>query len=286
MIAPVQQVALTPFCICSTNGHTTGLDGRMEMEFSARREPADTKGGYERVLEFLREQLLSGDLKTGDYLLPERELAARLGVSRPVLREALRALAMIDAVEIRHGIGTLVKRPDMATLGAFFSFMLAQQPDVIDDIMEARIAIEHHAVRLACRRGTQHDFDRLAQCLSDIVTTINSPSEGGMADFRFHEAIVRAAGSPTLIGLYDSISALMRRSHIDRRAETLEVEGANDFLIGHHRLIYEALIARDAARADDLLARHFEFGAEFRRRATALATARVTSGQMLDLSTK
>ncbi|WP_312795370.1 FadR/GntR family transcriptional regulator [Tianweitania sp.] len=232
-----------------------------------RREIVENKGGYEKVVSFLREQLLSGDLKTGDCLLPERELATLLGVGRPVLREALRALAMIGAVEIRHGVGTIVKKPDVSTLGEFFTFALAQQADVIDDIMEARVAIEHHAIRLACRRAGQGDFDRLAERLHVIIETINDPEQGGLADFQFHEAIVKAAGSPTLMSLYGSISALMMRSHLDRRERIIQVEGIESFLIDHHRKIYDAVVARDAPKADDLLARHFEIGADFRRRA-------------------
>lgn len=238
---------------------------------SIRREAVEHKSGYDRVVAFLREELLSGALKTGDCLLPERELAARLGVGRPVLREALRALAMIGALEIRHGVGTIVKKPDVSTLGEFFTFVLAQQADAIDDIMEARVAIEHHAIRLACRRAGPADMERLASCLRRIVDTIHSAEAGGVADFQFHESIVRAAGSPTLTSIYGSISSLMMKSHLDRREQIIAVEGIEDFLIDHHRLIYEAIAARDAAGADDLLARHFEIGAEFRRKATVNA---------------
>ena len=244
----------------------------MSTEISITRDEGEAKGGYERVVTFLRDQLLSGQLKTGDCLLPERELALRLKVSRPVLREALRALAMIGAVEIRHGVGTIVKRPDVSTLGEFFTFILAQQADVIDDIMEARVAIEHHAIRLACRRATQSDFDRIADALALIVATIHEAEAGGLADFKFHEAIVRAAHSPTLASIYGSLSSLMMRSHLDRREKIIQVEGIDAFLIDHHRLIFSAVVARDAPKADDLLTRHFEIGADFRRRATMLVS--------------
>ncbi|MGH7006743.1 MAG: FadR/GntR family transcriptional regulator [Alphaproteobacteria bacterium] len=245
----------------------------MTDDLTVKRNPDETTGGYDRVLGFLRDQLLSGRLKTGDRLLPERELAALLGVGRPVLREALRALAMIGAVEIRHGIGTIVRKPDVSTLSEFFTFVMAQQSDIIDDVMEARIAIEHHAVRLACRRATQGDFDRIDAALRQIMETIKDPIEGGKADFLFHEAIVRAAHSPTLINVYAAISDLMMRSHLDRREQIIKVEGINEFLIDHHRSIFRALLDRDAAKADELLGRHFEIGADFRRRATIQASS-------------
>jgi len=242
------------------------MDNLMTVSKIIRREPQDA-GAHNRVAAFLRDQLLSGELKAGDCLLPERELAAHLDVSRPVLREALRALAMIGAVEIRHGVGTIVRRPDATALGDVFSFMLAHESNVSGDIMEARKAIEHHAVRLACQRATEQDLANVANALRRIVDTIENPEAGGTADFRFHEAIVSASHSPTLVTIYASISQLMMRSHLERREKIIRVEGIEEFLIDHHRLILEALAARDRVRADDLLHQHFEIGADFRRRA-------------------
>jgi len=246
------------------------------------REGPAGDSAHSRVAAFLRDQLLSGQLKAGDCLLPERELAAMLEVSRPVLREALRALAMIGAVEIRHGVGTVVTRPDITTLGEFFSFMLAHQSDALGDIMEARIAIEHHAIRLACQKATEQDFARISAALRRIVDTISDPEAGGVADYEFHEAIVQSAHSPTLTTIYSSIRGLMMRSHLERREQILSLEGFEEFLVDHHRKILSALIARNLPLADELLSRHFEIGAEFRRKATMQATA-IAAG--LDLST-
>ncbi|MCD2183953.1 FadR family transcriptional regulator [Rhizobium sp. GN54] len=239
----------------------------MTVKKTIRREPQEA-GAHNRVAAFLRDQLLSGDLKAGDCLLPERELAAQLNVSRPVLREALRALSMIGAVEIRHGVGTIVRRPDATALGDIFSFMLAHGSNVTGDIMEARKAIEHHAVRLACQRATEQDFANVANALGRIVETIDNAELGGVADFQFHEAIVSASHSPTLVTIYASISQLMMRSHLERREKIIRVDGIEEFLIDHHRMILEALAARDRVRADDLLHQHFEIGADFRRRAS------------------
>src|SRR5450631_911286 len=110
--------------------------------------------GFAKVFAFLRDRLLEGTIRSGDRLVPERDLAAQLGVSRPIVREALRALSMMGAVEIRERVGTVVRRPDVSVLGDFLAFALAQEKDVIDDVMEARIAIECQSIRLACRRAT------------------------------------------------------------------------------------------------------------------------------------
>jgi GntR family transcriptional regulator, transcriptional repressor for pyruvate dehydrogenase complex len=259
------------------------MDNEMMTVTRIHRENSQTESAHSRVAAFLRDQLLSGQLKAGDCLLPERELAAKLDVSRPVLREALRALAMIGAVEIRHGVGTIVTRPDITTLGEFFSFMLAHQSDALGDIMEARIAIEHHAIRLTCQRATEQDFARISGALRRIVATISDPEAGGMADYEFHEAIVQAAHSPTLTTIYSSIRGLMTRSHLERREQIMQVDGFEEFLVDHHRKILSALISRNVALADELLTRHFEIGAEFRRKATMQATAIAAGLDPLDI---
>jgi len=223
--------------------------------------------GYEKVFAFVREQLLSGELKAGDRLLPERELATRLGVSRPVIREVLRGLAAIGVIEIRHGSGSVVRRPGFAGLGDLFTMMLVQQPEVVEDVMEARIAIERQAIRLACSRATPADLVALRQALQRIEETVDDPQIGGEADFAFHAALIAAAHAPTLASLHAAIALLLQRSHFQRRTRITSLTGIDNYLIEHHRELLAAVVARDADEADRLLMQHFEIGAEFQRRA-------------------
>lgn len=225
------------------------------------------QSGYDRVLGFVREQLLTGKLKTGDRLLPEREFALRLGVSRPVIREVLRALAAMGVIEIRHGQGSVVRRPDFSEMGDLFTLMLAQNGEVVEDVMEARIAIERHAIRLASARATATDMRQLEGAMREIVATVADPVAGGEADFRFHTLMVEAAHSPTLSSVYAAISNLLKRSHFVRRTRISHVEGIDRYLIDHHKAILAALVERDGDKADALLAEHFKIGGEFARRA-------------------
>jgi GntR family transcriptional repressor for pyruvate dehydrogenase complex len=233
-----------------------------------RLEDVGTKG-VDKVFAFVRERLLDGSIRPGDALIPERELAAQLSVSRPVLREALRALAAIGVVEIRDRVGTIVRRPDVSVLGDFFSFALAQGSDIIDDVMEARVAIECQAIRLACRRATVSDFERIREALDRVEATIDDPVEGGKADFDFHAALVRASKSETLMSIYQAMSGLLLRSHLSRR-ELVRVDAElKGYVLEDHRRILEALAARDEQRADKVLRNHFEIGNEYRRHAAA-----------------
>lgn len=227
-------------------------------------------GGFNKVFAFLREQLIDGALKPGDRLVSERDLAFQLGVSRPILREALRALAVLGVVEIRQGVGTIVQQTNVSVLGDFFAFATAQHSNLIDDVMQARIAIECQSVRLACERATRSDFEQLSAALKGITDTINEPESGSMADHEFHAALVASGHSETLSTLYGAISGLLLRSHCDRRQLLTQIEDGRAYLIGHHRRIFDALISRDADHADGVLRQHFAIGNDYRRQ-SALA---------------
>src|SRR5215471_10418602 len=119
-----------------------------------RPDEAETRSGAARVFTFFRDQLLAGELKAGDRLLAERDLALTLGVSRPVLREALRSLAMLGLLDIQHGRGAYVRAADASVLGQALTLCLAPEPNILDDVLQARIAIECQSIRLACERAS------------------------------------------------------------------------------------------------------------------------------------
>jgi DNA-binding FadR family transcriptional regulator len=232
------------------------------------RSSASNDTGFAKVFAFLRDRLLEGEIRSGERLIPERELAAQLGVSRPIVREALRALSMMGAVEIQSRVGTIVRQPDVSVLGDFFAYSLGQQKGVIEDVMQARIAIECQAIRLACSRATNADFESLEHALGRIEATIGDPIKGGLADHEFHAALVNAAKSETLASLYAAMAGILTRSHRERRA-TVEADAAlKEYLITDHRRIFDAVVSRDEEVADRVLRNHFGIGDKYRQRAT------------------
>ena len=223
--------------------------------------------GFEKVFAFLRARLLDGSLRAGDRLMPERELATLLGVSRPILREALRALTVLGVVEIKDRVGTVVRRPDVSVLNDFFTLAIAGTTDVVDDIMQARIAIECQAIRLAAERASVADFERLGRALARIAPTIDDPVAGSTADYEFHRTLVAASRSDTLLVLYDAMAEVLKTSHLARR-ETLNAFGEiRIYLVEDHRRIFQAIVDRDGERGDRVLREHFAIGDEFRRKA-------------------
>ena len=228
-----------------------------------RPKAGEQGGGFAKVFGFLRDQLLEGTIRSGDRLLPERELALQMGVSRPIVREALRALSMMGVVEIRERVGTVVCQPDVSVLGDVFAFSLAQVPDAIDDVMQARIALECQAIRLACQRATTADIERLREALDAIEATMND-ADGGLADFDFHLALVRASKSDVIAQLYSAMATLLTRSHRDRRRVIDDAMKAT--VVDDHRRLLQAVITGDGDAADLALRLHFHIGDELRRK--------------------
>jgi len=239
-----------------------------------KRSEAEAETGFDRVFSFIRQQLVTGELREGDVLAPERELAVRLGVSRPVVRETLRALAALGVVEIRHGFGSVVRKPNFAQLADTFTLLLAQHDESMADIMEARIALERQAVRLACGRATAADIERLRGAIADIAATVHDPLSGGVADFRFHSLLIASAHSAALTTLHAAIEVLLRRSHQSRRARISNLPDIEAYLVDHHQAILDALVRRDEKRADELLTQHFAIGEQLQRQGNENALAR------------
>jgi len=239
---------------------------------------SDELSGAEKVFAFFRNALLDRTLKVGERLLGERELALTLGVSRPVLREALRSLAMLGFLDIQHGRGAFVRQADISVLSDFFTFSLAQQPDILDDVMQARIAIECQAIRLACDRATETDLKDIGSKLTRLMDTLHDPAEGGAADFAFHQSIVDAGRSEALKTLYGAIGDLLRRSHVQRREVTVSEPGIVDYLVEAHREVFLSIVDRNPDAADRKLREHFSIGDEFRRRSLIAAFTRKPAG--------
>jgi DNA-binding FadR family transcriptional regulator len=243
----------------------------MMTEALSLSDPIEAAKGVQRVFAALRARLLAGAFKAGDRLPAERELALSLGVSRPVLREALRALAALGFIEIRHGSGAYVRQPDISAAGDVLTFCMAQQPDVLDDVVQARIAIECQAIRLACERASDADLARIGASLTALTETLDDPERGARADHDFHLGIVKASRSATLLVLYRALGELLLRSHVERRRVTVTAPGIRNYLVDAHREVFISIVDREPNHAEAQLREHFAIGDEFRRKSLIAA---------------
>lgn len=174
----------------------------------------------EAVIGEILEQVKAGVLVAGDRLPPEKELMKTLGVSRPVLREALRSLEMAGAIEIRPGLGAVVRDPrtDPMINPEVLSLVL-QKGRELDQLHEVRLINEVAIAGLAAERATPEDLDRLETCVEalrqakDLQATIE-PAH------RFHLALAEAAHNPLLLQVIMPVLQLLQ-AHIQERGNPL-----------------------------------------------------------------
>ena len=122
--------------------------------------PIHTRRAFEEICERIREQLALGVLKPGDKLPPERDLAQQLGVSRNVLREALRSLEMAGVLRLQKGVkgGAFIQEGDTSRMNDVMRDMLSLGTISVRELSEARIHVLDLVVRLACANARQARF--------------------------------------------------------------------------------------------------------------------------------
>ena len=204
---------------------------------------------YEQLVERLLALIHELDLKAGDRLPPERELAAGLGVSRASVRQALVVLEVQGLVEVRHGEGAILleTRSDSAGISAARAHT-RRLPEVI----EAREALEVKLASLAAQRRTEEDLARIEEALERMEADVARGGRGLEGDELFHGAVTAAARSSLLADLMTEISAAIRESRI----ESLSQPDRPQESLASHRKIADAIRAADAEAAGDAMAEH------------------------------
>ena len=207
---------------------------------------------WEQIAARLLSMLKEKQLRPGDKLPPERELAAMMQVSRPSLREALRALSMMNVLEIRQGAGTFVSSLEPELLVEHLDFVLSLDDSTFIKLFEARKIIEVGIVGLAAERITAAEITDLEAGLGRSQETVGEPSAFLQADVDLHRKITQAAQNPILSRIIDSIGKLSFAS----RQRTVEIAGVREQTIRDHQAIVAALKAHDPEAARQAMLQH------------------------------
>lgn len=213
-----------------------------------------SEGSTEQVMSFVRARIDRGELKPGDRLPAERDLAAQIGVSRPTVRAGLRALAAMGVVRSRHGSGTYI--PDgPPTLGSEpLSFLAALHGFTREEMYETRRILEVGAAGLAAERATPDRIATLAEEVASLFATLNDPQQFLVHDINFHRAVAVASGNPIVASLVEMVSEL----YYERRRETAGHASDRDLrdAAEMHRRIYQAIRGRDVDAARTTMNKH------------------------------
>jgi DNA-binding FadR family transcriptional regulator len=203
-----------------------------------------------RLLDLIRAERL----RPGDKLPAERELAATMQVSRPVLREALRALAIMNVVEIRQGAGTYVTALEPQQLVSHLDFVFSKDPVALAQVLETRRVVEVGNVRLAASRVSEAQLDRLEALLGQLRGAVGDADRFSTLDMAFHDAVCEAAGNFLLAQFMRIINTLGKVS----RERTGGARAFRERVLDDHEPILAALRARDADAAAQAMHGHLD----------------------------
>jgi DNA-binding FadR family transcriptional regulator len=200
----------------------------------------------DEAIEKLKQMIVNGELRPGQRLPREPDLAADLGLSRNSLREAVRALSIMRILDVRQGDGTYVSSLASDSLVDALSFIVEFHRDAsVLELLEVRRILEPAASALAAVRISEEALAELASILDR--STVESPvSELVEADIRFHAAIAAAAGNSVLASLVESLSGPTQRARVWRG---MTQDGALQRTLSEHRSIYLAIESHDPEMA-------------------------------------
>ncbi|NIH80597.1 FadR/GntR family transcriptional regulator [Amycolatopsis viridis] len=200
------------------------------------------------AIEAIKQMIVDGELRPGDRLPREADLADRLGLSRNSLREAVRALSLIHVLDVRRGDGTYVTSLEPSLLMDAMGFVVDfHRDDTVLQFLEARRVIEPAVTEMAARQMPDEEIAALAKLLDSLgdEPTVDQLVEN---DLEFHRRIATACGNPVLASLLESLSGRTQRA---RTWRGITQEGVSERTLAEHRAIQQALAARqpDVARA-------------------------------------
>jgi GntR family transcriptional regulator, transcriptional repressor for pyruvate dehydrogenase complex len=202
------------------------------------------------VVAAIKEMILAGELSAGDRLPTEKDLGARLGVSRGPLREGVSALAAMGVLDTRQGDGTYVTSLEPGLLMAPLSFVVdVHNASGAGPFLAVRRVLECEAAALAAMNIDADGLAAAERVLAESEAAAQSPADIDRffaADVGFHRAVATGAGNPVLAALIATLSGRTARARLVR---TVVDEGALGRTVAEHRAVLQAIAAHDPERA-------------------------------------
>ena len=220
-------------------------------------KPIRPKKLSEEIVDQIKELISRGELKPGQRIPSERELASFLGVSRPSVREAIMVLEAMGFLESRQGGGTYVRSlADVTMADPLASMVERRDPRMLHALTEVRIGLETWSAYLAAKRAEDSEIERLKELYAIMVDGASSGGWDAEIDAEFHLTITAATHNTLQVHVLDTIQSLFQTTIMVALSEFYSKEGYIELLLNHHREIMEAIAARDPERARDKMMEH------------------------------
>jgi GntR family transcriptional regulator, transcriptional repressor for pyruvate dehydrogenase complex len=208
----------------------------------------------DKVADQIRETILAGRLRPGDRLPSERELGEQFGVSRTVVREAVRALVAKGMVEVRPGSGPRVVAVGASTVLDSMSLYLRTSTVAYPHVHEIRTTLEVQMAGAAAGRATPESLAALTEACERMEASTKDVRKAAIADLEFHRVIAKATGNELYVVLLDAIGDAL----LEIRRGNLARAGVTEETLAAHRKILDRIVARDADGARAAMEAHLD----------------------------
>lgn len=220
-------------------------------------EPIRPKKISEEIVNQIKQLISKGELKPGDRIPSERELAAMLGVSRPSVREAIMVLEAMGFLDSRQGGGTFVKTlTEGSIMDPLAKLVEKRDPELLRSLAEVRMGLESWSAFLAAQRASDEDIAELRRLYAIMAKQAARGGWDAEVDSEFHFAITAASHNSLQMHVLDSIHSIFSATIQVALMEFYQQRGHLQLLLTHHREIMEAIADRQPELARRKMMEH------------------------------
>lgn len=213
---------------------------------------------YQIVIEQIKQSIERGELKCGDKLPGERDLAEELSVSRATVREAMSVLEATRIVKVLPGVGIFLEETPNKDLIARMDEIGQSGNDNLTQLLEVRQALESQAAALAASRRTDADLKILNEAYERLKQSVDRNEVAAEEDFRFHMAVVDAAFNPVLQEAVKLFSEKFLAGLYRSRSESIRIPGKSKEVLAEHWDIYQAIKDKNSELAHKAMSKHLQ----------------------------
>lgn len=204
-------------------------------------KPIKPKKISEAIVEQIKALISQGQLKPGERVPSERDLASMLGVSRPSVREALMVLDAMGLVESRQGGGTYVRSLTEHSIADPLTGLVTNNTRLLCDLSEVRIGLESWSAYLAAQNATTEELAELNQILDKMRRLAHTGGWPAEIDTQFHYAITNASHNTIQVHVLNTIHSLFKATIEVALFEFYRREGYAELLLAQHEAIFKAI---------------------------------------------
>lgn len=230
--------------------------GLLSYQFMISFQPVKTGKISERIARQIKDTILSGAMKSGDRLPPERELVERFQASRISIREALKNLEASGLLTIKPGSGVFVSEVNSKPMSESLASILRIKKVSMNELTEARMILEPNIAKLACDRVTPQDLQKLEENIAGAFAVIKSNVSARVKNIEFHSLLAESTRNSVLtLTVKTLLDVLQEMSSeiVDDSPQNVEIASQT---VRHHKKILEALKEKDAEKVFALMRKH------------------------------